>query len=126
MLSMEKTCGVQGTLSTQSNEGLTGEELVNQIQMRIQQRDVKSPSFNAYAQEVFKTGGFPTKKFEDYSDLDNNFYSNKPAQQLQSSGGGLMGSLGGFNVQKPVLSIGNTGQNRSPFAKGGLAKILEV
>jgi hypothetical protein len=85
------TGGVQGTLSTQSNEGLTGQELVNQIQMRIQQRDVKTPSFNAYAQDVMKTGGYPTKQFEDYSNLDP---VGSGLYQLSSAGGGLGGLLG--------------------------------
>ena len=67
------------------------------------------------------------KSYDAGTDPNQPTYSGPQLQnQLQSSGGGLMGSLGGFNVQKPVLSIGNTGQNRSPFAKGGLAKILEV
>ena len=67
------------------------------------------------------------RSFEDFSS-GFNYMQNNPnsLNQLQGIGGGLMGSLGGFNVQKPVLSIGNTGQNRSPFARGGLAKILEV
>ena len=59
--------------------------------MRIQQRDVKTPSFNAYAQDVMKTGGYPTKQFEDYSNLDP---VGSGPKQLPSAGGGLGGLLG--------------------------------
>ena len=68
-------------------------------------------------------------RFTDQQAFDNAYkdYTQKYQDYNKNNqGGGLMESLGGFNVQKPVLSIGNTGQNRSPFAKGGLAKILEV
>jgi hypothetical protein len=94
------TGGVQGTLSTQSNEGLTGEELVNNIQMRMQQRDVKMPSFNAYAQDVMKTGGYPTKQIEDYSDLDP---VGSGPKQLPSAGGGLGGLFGGNSAPSTNL-----------------------
>ena len=102
-----------------AGQTLTGQELVNQIQMRIQQRDLKTPGFNAYAQEVIKTGGYPTKQFEDYSDLDSNFFSSKPMEQLQSSGGGLGGLFGGGNAM-PATPIGTPGQgsltqNSDPF-----------
>jgi hypothetical protein len=102
-------------------------EAYDKLQASVKEQRARSP----YTRDV-KYGENMT--FEDFkksydagTDPNQPTYSGPQLQgQLQSSGGGLMGSLGGFNVQKPVLSIGNTGQIRSPFAKGGLAKILEV
>ena len=44
----------------------TGPALVQQMQMRMQQHDVKSPGFNAYFKDVMDTGGYPTKTMQDY------------------------------------------------------------
>ena len=43
-----------------------GDALVREIQMRMSQKDIKSPAFNAYAADVMKTKGFPTKTLEEY------------------------------------------------------------
>jgi len=48
---------------------LEGADLVEQIQMRMQQRDVKTPAFMKYAQDVFDTQGYPTKTMQEYADL---------------------------------------------------------
>jgi hypothetical protein len=34
--------------------------------MRMMQQDVKSPAFNAFASEVMKTKGYPTKTIQEY------------------------------------------------------------
>ena len=44
----------------------TGDALVHQIQMRMQQQDVKPPAWNAYAKDVMDTGGYPTKTIQEY------------------------------------------------------------
>ena len=44
----------------------TGDALVQQIQMRMQQQDVKPPAWNAYAKDVMDTGGYPTKTMQEY------------------------------------------------------------
>lgn len=44
----------------------TGPALVQQIQMRMQQQDVKPPAWNAYAKDVMDTGGYPTKTMQEY------------------------------------------------------------
>ena len=44
----------------------TGPALVQQMQMRMQQKDVKPPAFNAYFKDVMDTGGYPTKTMQDY------------------------------------------------------------
>ena len=43
-----------------------GDALVREIEMRMAQKDIKSPAFNAYAADVMKTKGFPTKTLEEY------------------------------------------------------------
>ena len=79
--------GTTGNLSTTVNnqsfflrrpeENLQGADLVKDIQNRIQQRDVKSPAFNKYAQDVFNTQGFPTQSFQHYQ---NQFNEQSPTQ----------------------------------------------
>ena len=44
----------------------TGPALVQQMQMRMQQQDVKPPAFRAYFKDVMDTGGYPTKTMQDY------------------------------------------------------------
>jgi hypothetical protein len=44
----------------------TGDALVQQMQMRMQQHDVKPPAFRAYFKDVMDTGGYPTKTMQDY------------------------------------------------------------
>ena len=44
----------------------TGPALVQQMQMRMQQKDVKPPAFRAYFKDVMDTGGYPTKTMQDY------------------------------------------------------------
>ena len=46
---------------------LQGDALVNQIQIRMLQQDIKSPAFNAYAKDVMETRGYPTKTMQEYS-----------------------------------------------------------
>jgi hypothetical protein len=120
-----------GNSSEPLQQTLTGQELVNNIQMRMQQRDVKMPSFNAYAQDVMKTGGYPTKQIEDYSDLDP---VGSGPKQLPSAGGGL-GSFApgvdpmGSRKENPTGPLFNS-LNRSTIGNGfydlnkGLGSIL--
>ena len=49
----------------QENE-LQGDALVERMQMRMQQRDVKTPAFLAYFKDVMDTKGYPTKTMEEY------------------------------------------------------------
>ena len=45
---------------------LQGDALVERMQMRMQQRDVKTPAFLAYFKDVMDTKGYPTKTMEEY------------------------------------------------------------
>ena len=44
----------------------TGDALVQQMQMSMQQQYVKPPAFMAYFKDVMDTGGYPTKTMQDY------------------------------------------------------------
>jgi hypothetical protein len=58
---------------------LQGDALVKQIQGRMMQQDVKSPAFNAFASEVIKTKGYPTKTIQEYNTLfPNNLLTQNP------------------------------------------------
>ena len=58
---------------------LQGDALVKQISMRMMQQDVKSPAFNAFASEVMKTKGYPTKTIQEYNTLfPNNLLTQNP------------------------------------------------
>tara|TARA_R100000030_G_scaffold62737_1_gene47479 strand:- start:161 stop:1150 length:990 start_codon:yes stop_codon:yes gene_type:complete len=52
-------------LGSQENQ-LQGDALVEQMQMRMQQRDQKTPAFMAYFKDVMDTKGYPTKTMEEY------------------------------------------------------------
>ena len=58
---------------------LQGDALVKQISMRMMQQDVKSPAWNAFASEVMKTKGYPTKTMQEYNTLfPNNLLTQNP------------------------------------------------
>ena len=82
----------------------TGDALVHQIQMRMQQQDVKPPAWNAYAKDVMDTGGYPTKTIQEYY----NQFGDNSLQPLP------------FNPSNPVLGGVQTppvldGQKSLPF-----------
>ena len=55
-----------GSLFRPQENQLQGDALVEQMQMRMQQRDVKTPAFLAYFKDVMDTKGYPTKTMEEY------------------------------------------------------------
>ena len=79
----------------QQPQQLTGDALVNQIQMRMTQRDVKPEYWNAYAQDVIKTGGNPTKSLQEYQTQ----FGVDPFKQLD------LPNLGGNNNQMGILPV---------------------
>ena len=58
--------GIQPITQPSDPANPTGPALVQQMQMRMQQKDIKSPAFNAYFKDVMDTGGYPTKTMQDY------------------------------------------------------------
>jgi hypothetical protein len=68
-------------IAGQSPQQLTGNDLVKNIEMRMMQQDVKPEYWNAYAQDVIKTGGNPTKSMQEYQTQ----FGYQPPQQLPLS-----------------------------------------
>ena len=56
----------QSPLAGGQNE-LQGDALVNSILLQMQQQNIKSPAFNAYAKDVMETRGYPTKTMQEYN-----------------------------------------------------------
>ena len=55
-----------GALSRPQENELQGDALVKSIQIQMQQQNIKSPAFNAYAKDVMETRGYPTKTMQEY------------------------------------------------------------
>ena len=55
-----------GAMIRPQDDQLQGDALVERMQMRMQQRDVKTPAFLAYFKDVMDTKGYPTKTMEEY------------------------------------------------------------
>ena len=92
-------------LGPQENQ-LQGDALVERIQMRMQQRDVKTPAFMKYAGDVFETQGYPTKTMQEYENL----FPNPLTERIvtQEDGMNLSGSnmpLSMFNATPPSVPI---------------------
>jgi hypothetical protein len=72
---------------------LEGAALVEQIQNRIRQRDVKSPAFMKYAQDVFDTQGYPTKTMLEYQDELGGLLGGAMVPEQGPLGPGLVGGI---------------------------------
>ena len=55
-----------GSLIRPQDDQLQGDALVERMQMRMTQRDQKTPAFLAYYKDVMDTKGYPTKTMEEY------------------------------------------------------------
>jgi len=55
-----------GAMTSPQESQLQGDALVQQMQMRMQQRDQKTPGFLAYFKDVMDTKGYPTKTMQEY------------------------------------------------------------
>ena len=113
----------------QAND-LQGEPLVNQIQMRMQQRDVKPDHFRKYAKDVFDTGGYPSKTLAQYAKeagVKNQIgvlQAAGPPLQAAGGTGGLpeldIPALGGNNNQMGILPVMPVDRELvAKFADGG-------
>ena len=88
-----------GAMIRPQENQLQGDALVEQIQMRMQQRDVKTPAFMKYAGDVFKTEGYPTKTMQEYENLFPSTNQRQPVSLLEA------GSNANFNVSPPGTLI---------------------
>ena len=66
-----------GAMTSPQESQLQGDALVQQMQMRMQQRDQKTPAFMAYFGDVMDTKGYPTKTMQEYQ---NQFPKTTPQQ----------------------------------------------
>ena len=66
-----------GAMTSPQESQLQGDALVQQMQMRMQQRDQKTPAFMAYFGDVMDTKGYPTKTMQEYQ---NQFPETTPQQ----------------------------------------------
>ena len=90
-------------------QDLQGADLVKHIQNRMTQRDVKTPGFNKYAQDVLDTKGFPTQSFQHYQ---NQFNVQQPTQlgaRIPEQGPLGPGLVGGTTPQTGINLPGNLG-----------------
>jgi len=94
---------------------LQGDALLKQIEQRMMQQDVKSPAFNAYAAEVAKTKGYPTKTMQEYNSL---FPSNL---LKENSNPGALKAIdpGGAGIPS-LIDPGNQYTGDDPLVKGYL------
>ena len=103
----------ENPLAGGGSDQLQGDALVKQIEMRIAQRDVKSPAFNAFASEVMKTKGYPTKTIQEY----NTLFPGTTSQQVS-----LLDAGSNANPANSIIGNGiydmNTSGMRSPGAPG--------
>jgi len=95
-----------GALLRPQENQLQGDALVEQMQMRMQQRDQKTPSFLAYFKDVMNTKGYPNKTMQDYESQ----FPNPLTERIvtQEDGMNLSGSnvpLGMFNVTPPSTPV---------------------
>ena len=98
-----------GSMTSPQESQLQGDSLVQQMQMRMQQRDIKTPAFLAFFKDVMNTKGYPTKTMQQY---ESQFPATTP-QQVPLGANMLMGA-NMLNVTPPEEGImqlqgGNTG-----------------
>ena len=80
----------------------TGPALVQQMQMRMQQQDVKPPAFMAYFKDVMDTGGYPTKTMQDYyNQFGDNSLQPLPVDPSNPTLGGMQTPPG----SNPILEV---------------------
>jgi hypothetical protein len=88
-----------GAMIRPQENQLQGDALVKQMQMRMTQRDKKTPAFMKYAGDVFETQGYPTKTMQEYENLFPSTNQRQPVSLLEA------GSNANFNVSPPGTLI---------------------
>ena len=72
-----------GEVPRGGSHSITGPALVQQMQGRMLQQDIKPPAFMAYFKDVMDTGGYPTKTMQEYNTLfPNNSLTQNPLPVL--------------------------------------------
>jgi len=105
-------------IETLDTSNPTGPALVQQMQGRMQQQDIKPPAFMAYFKDVMDTGGYPTKTIQDYyNQFGDNSLQPLPVTQDNIQGGIQQPNEIGNQIIKPgtgndsfqPILIGDTG-----------------
>ena len=87
-----------GSLFRPQENQLQGDALVEQMQMRMNQRDQKTPAFLAYFKDVMDTKGYPTKTMEEYGRQ----FPNPLTERIVTQEDGM--NLSGSNVPLSMLN----------------------
>ncbi len=90
-----------GAMTSPQESQLQGDALVQQMQMRMQQRDQKTPAFMAYFGDVMDTKGYPTKTMQEYQ---NQFPETTP-QQVPLGANMFMGNATLPNLPLSLLKL---------------------
>ena len=95
-----------GAMTRPADNQLQGDALVEQMQMRMAQRDQKTPAFLAFFKDVMNTKGYPNKTMQDYESQ----FPNPLTERIvtQEDGMNLSGSnmpLSMFNATPPSVPI---------------------
>ena len=83
-----------GAMTRPADNQLQGDALVEQMQMRMTQRDQKTPAFLAFFKDVMNTKGYPTKTMQNYQSQ----FPRTTSQQVSLLDAG---SNANFNVSPP-------------------------
>lgn len=87
-----------GSLFRPQDNQLQGDALVERMQMRMTQRDQKTPAFLAYFKDVMDTKGYPTKTMEEYRGQ----FPNPLTERIVTQEDGM--NLSGSNVPLSMLN----------------------
>ena len=88
-----------GSLFRPQENQLQGDALVEQMQMRMNQRDQKTPAFLAFFRDVMDTKGYPTKTMQDYESQ----FPNPLTERIVTQEDGM--NLSGSNVPLSMLNV---------------------
>ena len=107
-----------GAMTSPQESQLQGDPLVQQMQMRMQQRDQKTPGFLAYFKDVMDTKGYPTKTMQEY---ESQFPGTTPQQVplgANISNANFNTSPPGTLLEDPFSNITAPGQIPDRYKKG--------
>ena len=90
-----------GAMTSPQESQLQGDPLVQQMQMRMEQRDQKTPGFLAYFKDVMDTKGYPTKTMQEY---ESQFPETTP-QQVPLGANMFMGNATLPNLPPSLLEL---------------------
>ena len=97
-----------GSLIRPQDDQLQGDALVERMQMRMTQRDQKTPAFLAYFKDVMDTKGYPTKTMEEYGGqfpLSGLLESVNPISGAQQATPGTPNTESFFQVTPPSVPV---------------------